>query len=165
MLAVAISPHRRLWGVGVRSDVLTIWWIKDDWWCGPVLRTGHLNLQANVGNMKLLVTQALLISYNLISIMLTRLRTNADYHLRCYDCVRGKALILETSRRRPHGPLSIPEICYHSSSFSLKPHYFLQSAGNNVPSPSWPPYILFICCFLSDPLFNYPFIKRSIRSL
>lgn len=33
-------------------------------------------MQANVGNMKLLVTQALLISYNLISIMLTRLRTN-----------------------------------------------------------------------------------------
>lgn len=76
MLAVAISPHCRLWGVGVRSDVLTIWWIKDDWWCGPVLRTGHLNVQANVGNMKLLVTQALLISYNLISIMLRRLRTN-----------------------------------------------------------------------------------------
>lgn len=57
----------------------------------------------------------------------------ADYHLRCSDCVRGNALILETSRRRPYGPLSIPEICYHSSSFSLKRHYFLQSAGNNVP--------------------------------
>lgn len=33
-------------------------------------------MQADVGNMKLLVTQALLISYNLIGIMLRRLRTN-----------------------------------------------------------------------------------------
>lgn len=73
--------HRRRRRLCVRSDVLTVLWIRHEWQCGPALRTGQLSTQADVGNMRPFVTSALLIS-NILCISGGEGRyLTGDYHL------------------------------------------------------------------------------------